>query len=311
MLSKLSNEKQPAASLLLLLGLFLVFYVLGNLLAAIFMVLIGLDRFDMENLGNFQSILMQSTKGWWTLVLGQGIGHMVIFLGTSFVFWKLIEGKPWAALNFTTKKISLKTIAAIVLTMLLFMPFNGWLATLNEGLKLPASMSGLESFLKNMENTLADFTKYMGSFTSFPQFMVTFFVVAVLAGVGEEVLFRGLVQRKMWKGTGNIHLAIWLSAAVFSFIHMQFYGFLPRMFLGALMGYLYYFSGNIWVPIVAHVFNNGLAVVVMYLSNLKAINFDIEDTNNVPTWAAGLSIVLGFGFMYLFKKDNHEVEQSI
>src|SRR5690606_6262686 len=99
---------------------------------------------------------------------------------------------------------------------------------------------------KEREDELAMMTKDISKIYNIPDFIFTFFVISIVAGLSEEIVFRGILQTKLWQWFGNVHVAIWVSAFLFSAIHMQFFGFVPRMLLGALFGYLFYFSGNIW-----------------------------------------------------------------
>jgi membrane protease YdiL (CAAX protease family) len=127
-------------------------------------------------------------------------------------------------------------------------------------------------------------------------------VIAVLPAIGEELVFRGIIQRELFRGTNNIHVAIWISAAIFSAIHIQFYGFVPRMLLGALFGYLYYWSGNLWMPIIAHFINNGFTVVAMYLYQQGSVKMDIENAEAAPWSSVLFSAVITTALLYFFKK---------
>src|SRR5690606_12799644 len=110
--------------------------------------------------------------------------------------------------------------------------------------------------LKEMEKAAAEITEFLATSDTLPQLLMNILVIGVIAGIGEELIFRGVVLRKLLKGLNNTHVAVWLSAIIFSAIHFQFYGFLPRAMLGALFGYLYVWTGNIRIPIAAHIFNN-------------------------------------------------------
>lgn len=305
-----SNEKPASSSLFVLLGIFLICYVVGNFIGAALMILIGIDKFDLNSLSNLNNTLMSSKRGWWALIVGQGVGSTFMFLAPAVFYWLIHERKTLADLHF--KKTRLTVILFIITLMigLASLPIIGWLAKINEAMKFPESLKGLESIIKMMEKTAEEMTNFLVSFTSVPEYIAAMLVIAVVAGVGEEVLFRGVLQRKIWFGTGNIHVAIWLSAIIFSAIHFQFYGFIPRMLLGALFGYLYYWSGNLWVPIVGHIFNNGLSVTMMYAHNNKWTDLDMETSNDVsaPIAAAGM-LLLGI-CIFLFKK-HLEKEQTL
>ena len=135
---------------------------------------------------------------------------------------------------------------------------------------------------KEREDLAEKFTKFFTTFNSSGEFLFAFFVIAVLPAVGEEFCFRGWLQPALQKATGNPHIAIWLSAALFSAFHFQFFGFAPRMLLGAMFGYFMYWSGNLWIPITAHFVNNGLSLVMLYMNQLKIVEFDVESTEAVP-----------------------------
>ncbi|HEY1054565.1 MAG TPA: CPBP family intramembrane glutamic endopeptidase [Emticicia sp.] len=293
-----SKENPAASSILIILGLFLInFLFLGSLIQIIVMLASGVTLQRMlESGGDFTNM----PNGWLAMIVGQGLGSFVGFIGTAWLYWRIIEKKQWSDLNFKAIP-KIQIFFMIILIQVVFMGFNGWLQEINEHIVLPESMKGLETWLKSMEDQLAKATKFFTTYTSFWQFLLAFLVIAVIAGIGEELVFRGLLMRKLLIGTNNIHLAIWISGFIFAAIHFQFYGILPRMMLGVLFGYLYYWTGNIWVPITAHIFNNGLAVVIMYLYNLGIVKTDIESIDHVPMPIVLFSLVATIGLMFLFR----------
>jgi membrane protease YdiL (CAAX protease family) len=163
-------------------------------------------------------------------------------------------------------------------------------------------MSGFEEWAKSKEASAEELTKLLIDIRTPADFLLTFLIVAVIAGIGEELLFRGVIQNKLFALFKNIHVAIWFSAILFSAIHLQFYGFIPRMMLGVIFGYLYYWSNNIWVPIIAHFTNNGFTVLGMYLFNMKMVNYNLEDTTKAPIGMAISSLIITSGLMFSFWK---------
>jgi uncharacterized protein len=132
----------------------------------------------------------------------------------------------------------------------------GWLNTL-----LIPQGSGLEQLLRPQEESAAHLTQLILSATGPWAICSTVITVAIVPALAEEFVFRGVVQPLIARSTQRIHLSVWLTAALFSFIHFQFYGFLPRLVLGAMLGYLVIWSGTIWTSVVAHATNNLMAVV--------------------------------------------------
>lgn len=187
-------------------------------------------------------------------------------------------------------------VAGIVM---IFMMVNSVFIEWNQNITFPES---IEKWARGTEEQLAELTKYLTKFDSGGQVALALVVIAILPAIGEELVFRGIIQREFYRGTNNIHVAIWVSAAIFSAIHVQFYGFVPRMLLGALFGYLYYWSGNLWMPILAHFINNGFTVVAMYLYQRGTVEMDIEDAKAAPWPAVLTSAVITVALLYLFKK---------
>lgn len=123
------------------------------------------------------------------------------------------------------------------------------------------------------------------------EFLLAFLTVAVTPAVGEELLMRGVLQRRVFRAWfGNPHAAIWIAAALFSFVHFEFGGFAPRMLLGVLLGYAYYWSRSLWVPIGLHLAFNGLQVVSAYVSG----EFDpaATEADEVAWYLAAVSLLL-------------------
>ena len=164
----------------------------------------------------------------------------------------------WLHLN---KKPSWQEASAAVVIMLLAIPGINLLSAWNQQMVLPEWMSGIEQWMRMQEDAAAQLTEQFLRVDTVGGLLVNIGLMALLPAVGEELTFRGVVQGMF---TRNRHVAIWATAAIFSFVHMQFYGFLPRMLLGAMFGYMLWWTGSLWVPMLMHFVNNCAAVVVAY-----------------------------------------------
>jgi membrane protease YdiL (CAAX protease family) len=164
---------------------------------------------------------------------------------------------------------AIRLLALVSLTTLLLSPAVSLTSYLNEQIHFPASMAAVEEWMKATEENANQLIQYMISGKGITQFIINLLVIAVAAGVTEEFLFRGALLRLVQKGIRNHHASIWLVAIIFSAIHFQFYGFIPRMLLGAYMGYLLYWTKNIWVPVFAHFMHNAVAFIGMSNESLK------------------------------------------
>jgi len=236
-------------------------------------------------------------------MLLQTINHLGTFLLPALVYWYVIERRTWQQFN-ARPLWAVAGLSLAALVVVAFMPFDGLIIEWNQHLHLPPTLAPLEAWMRNQEKSLAGITKYLTTFDTPGQLVVALVVIAVIPAIGEEALFRGVLQRNFSYWTGNVHVGVWLAAALFSAIHVQFLGFFPRMLLGALFGYLYVWSGNIWVPILAHFVNNGFTVLMVYLYQRKMTTVDIDSSESVPIWGAMASLALVAGLLYYFRQSN-------
>ena len=170
------------------------------------------------------------------------------------------------------------------------LPIISLLAEWNMGMKLPSFLASFEEMMRQMEESANMLTERFLNTSSVGMMVVNLFVMALLPAVGEEMMFRGWLQRVLGKSV-NYHIAIWVSAFVFSAIHFQFYGFIPRMLIGAALGYLYCYTGSLWAPIIAHFTNNAAAGVFAFLAynGYTTVNFDLIGTGD--TWYLSVASV--------------------
>ncbi|WP_426291839.1 CPBP family intramembrane glutamic endopeptidase [Dyadobacter endophyticus] len=270
-------------SLLVLVGFMLIGMAVGNVLAVMALAIyLGADTESVTVL--LTQLFAQPEKipnGWNALMIMQGTVHFFSYLLPTLIYWFYIERRTIGDLSTNRKPAWHKWVLAFVL-VLAFIPANSKFIEWNAAMDLPDALSGLEKWMRDKEDQLSVMTEFLTSYNSFSQLLIALFVVTLLPALGEEMLFRGVIQTKIFQESRNIHLAIWVSAAIFSAIHFQFYGFLPRMMLGALFGYLYYWTGNLWVAILAHFVNNGFVLVMMYLHNVGIIEINIEEAKSMP-----------------------------
>ncbi len=198
------------------------------------------------------------------------------------------------------------TSALIILVtgfiVLAFMATNSVIIEWNANFVFPEFLKEFGVWARERETLAEELTRFFTAFDSFGDFLLGVVVIALLPAIGEELVFRGMLQPELSRATGNHHAAIWISAIIFSAFHMQFFGFVPRMLLGALFGYLYVWSGNLLIPMLAHFVNNGFSVLMMYLYQKGTIPIDLDAPEAAP-WP----LVVGFttvfiALMYYFKK---------
>jgi membrane protease YdiL (CAAX protease family) len=190
----------------------------------------------------------------------------------------------------------------IMLSVALFMvafPFINYLAEWNSNIEIPTALG---DWMQGKESQAGKLTEL---FLDMPSVGLLFFnlvMIALLPAVGEELIFRGIIQLGLHRQFGNAHVAIWVSAALFSAIHLQFFGFVPRMLMGVAMGYLLFWSGNLWYPIIAHLTNNAMSVVLSYGIQHGQIDAEIETAGLENGTVASFSLVFCLVLLYLFKQ---------
>lgn len=192
-------------------------------------------------------------------------------------------------------------IVLVVAITLSFMFVNSVLIEWNENISLPEGWEQLEEFLQEQEEQMRQLTEYLTTFESFQDFLLALLIIAVIPAIGEELLFRGLVQTKVSAIFRNPHVGIWLTALLFGFIHFQFYGLVPRIFLGAIFGYLFYWSGSLLMPIIAHFINNGFSLLMLYLYQQKIVEFDVADTTALPYSYIIVFLLLGVACCWAYR----------
>jgi len=187
--------------------------------------------------------------------------------------------------------------------MIIAIPAINLISYLNQLIQLPDFMSSIENWLMQTEEDAADLTEKLVNVTTIGGLMYNMLLIAIVPALGEELFFRGSVMQIINRLKRPV-FAIWVTAFIFSAVHFQFYGFIPRFLLGALFGYLLYWSNSMWLPILAHFLNNGLAVVFYYL---KYNNYETPDIDTVGTgdtvWLGVLSVVLTIGGIIIFSKN--------
>ena len=201
----------------------------------------------------------------------------------------------------------LKTIQLLPVLFLLFvllLPILNFTVEWNKLLELPKWLQGLEHWMRTAEDSAAIKTQALLKLNSYNDLIINVLLIGVLPAVGEELAFRGVLQQTLIGKNSNPHWGIWGAAFIFSFIHFQFFGFLPRLLLGAFFGYLFYWSKSLWLPILGHLINNTSAVLIAFYLKENRIEEKLErvGTTQETNYFLIVSLVLFSGLLYYFKK---------
>ena len=196
------------------------------------------------------------------------------------------------------------------------LPFVSWLGEVNSAIKLPESFSGMERWMKSMETQSSKTSEILLNDKSFSGLIFNLLTIAFTAAFSEELFFRAVLQRTITETKINFHFGVWFAAVVFSAIHMQFYGFFPRLILGAILGYLFYFTGSIWISIIAHFINNAFVVVLGFLSdtgvNLNPLEKVKDEPDFIMSWPlVTLSFISVIGIIFYLQKITKQKSVSV
>jgi len=226
----------------------------------------------------------------WQARLELGLGHFFTFAVAGFLtvwlFYRGIFGSQHWRGYLRARHLPKFNIAALaILLMAVSLPLVLFSLNINQMVPFPEPFKIAEEQTESM-------LKGLLTMENVGELLANLAVIALLPAIGEELIFRGVVQQQLMRRIANPWLAITVSAAIFSFIHFQFEGFLPRMLLGFLLGWLFWKTQNFWVPALAHFFNNALQVVGQYLYGKQVSSVDLEQDIQVPWHFALISLFL-------------------
>jgi len=296
-----SSKYSPSVTAFILLFVaFVGFMLIGPVIG----MLLGFLLFDGDLTTYYQQILSNPVGNVGLklpLFVLQGTASLIGFIIFPALFMVFHERQVINTF-FTRVKISPQLFWLTPIIGLVFMGFNAFFIEWNAGLSLPSFLEEFEQIARGFEDKAMEMTQYLTEFDSVGMLILGLIVIAVIPGIGEELVFRGFLQNYFHRSSKNIHIAIWASAFLFSAMHMQFFGFVPRLLLGAFFGYLYYWSGNLTIPVIAHVFNNGFTLIMMYLHQQSITNIDIDSTESVPILYVATSSILVLILLIYFRK---------
>jgi len=229
----------------------------------------------------------------------QIVSQFGIFIIPPILF-AFLDGRNIGAYLKINFRPAIKTMILASCLIFAAVPLINFLAEINRQMKFPAFMSDIEQWMRTSEAKATQLTDAFLNVSTAGGFFINIFMIAVIPAIGEEFLFRGILQPLFHKWFRNVHFAVIFSAFIFSFIHIQFYGFLPRLFMGILLGYVFVLSGSLWIPILVHFVNNFTAVLISFVTNNNIKNtFETIGTGKSAILPVLLSISLTGIFIYL------------
>ena len=233
------------------------------------------------------------------------INHLFTFIVPAIVFSFYFYKTKWLSSLHINIFPKINNIIMGLLLILAAFPLAQFLLWLNMKIPLP------DTFMDMEENT-AELISNLLLVKEPYELWFNLLVIAVIPAIGEEFIFRGIIQKKLMEQFKNPHVAIWVAAIIFSAIHFQFQGFLTRMLLGAILGYLFYWTGNLWVSIFAHLANNAIQIIGQYFFQKGMIETNLEENIIEVDWMATLiSLILVIFLSRWFIKNRKQRQEGV
>lgn len=285
------RQHAPFVQLVTFLGLMFAFLLLyGVFLKQLFPAISG--GYTMEQISD--TALWKDASLVKGMKIVQFLYTLVCYLMPAFIFAALAHPRPLQYLGMDRSPRA-SQLGLALMVILCSLPLVGGLAEWNATWPVSQEMHRLEDLALEQ-------TKLLLQMPDAGALLTNLVLLALLPAIAEETFFRGVLQRLLTQMTRNGWVAAVIAALIFSAIHMQFLGFMPRFLLGFLMGALYFISGNLWLSIAGHFLNNGLQVILVYLYQAKLTSYDVMKDEHAPLYLAVISAVVVFTLLWLLHK---------
>lgn len=255
------KQISPGGQLLALLLILVVFFILGTGVAIV-TVEMGDSNMDL---------------------LSQALSQIIVFGGAALFWGYMIHGNMLQYMKFGKPQPNWKSILVALLCLLLILPASDWLSIVNDKLHFPNSLNDVEQLLRRIGNNSQYIMESYLLRGGVGDLIINIIVLAVVPAFCEELFFRGALQQTLDSCfRGKHHLAIWTTAAIFSLMHGEIFAFLPRLLLGLLLGYFFFYGRSIWLNIAAHFLNNLTVVIMYFLAAHGAIEVEMAESLGLP-----------------------------
>ena len=295
----LENTEQEIYPPIIVLAILLLLIVIGALIGGGLMFLAG-SVLGYDTVALLESLGQESTAGERNFVrLSAFLNQLFTFLLPSLVLALLLFRRQWARFLSVHIFPNVQYIAMGTLFMFVAFPLAQFLYWFNkEKIAVP-------QWLVEQDESTEQLILHLLSGSAPYELFLNIFLIGIIPALSEEILFRGVIQKQLSRLFRNGIAGLIVAALLFSAIHFQFQGFLPRFLLGALLGYLFYITGNLWVPVAAHFFNNAIQVLVYHFSTDMRAEFESASSEvlPVPVLLASLLLTIGIGWWFYKLRD--------
>jgi len=300
------EQLSPWGKFLLLLAVILLFAIISALTG----LLIGKILFGID-IANLEQVVSNPETDSQVLFIKvyQLINQIGVFILPAILFTILVSHKPLKYLQ-ANRSPNITNLLVMGLVVFAALPFLNYLGELNQDVVLPSSLGWLENWMLDKEIQAKELTEAFLKTNTVGGLLFNLFIIAVIPALGEELLFRGLILKLFKEISRSSHLAVVLSALIFAAIHMQFYGFLPRFFLGIVLGYSFVITQNLWIPVFIHFVNNAASVIVFYLHQQGFLKIPMEDfgSSQNPVYIIGSLLITIWLMIIVNRREGHFIK---
>jgi uncharacterized protein len=298
-LHKESPLFQVFVALMIILGV-------GGVLSVIFLIA-GMQIF-CSDLGVFdKSLPLMSSNDFSFMRYILIMQDISIFIIPSILILRLL--KTEASQSAHENRIpQLNEVGLVLILAICLFPITGFTGQINSAMHFPVWLSGVEQWIIEKEKKADSLIGLMVVSGSLLTMLLNMLTLALIPAIAEELLFRGVFQRIFADLFKSGHFAVWFTAFLFSTLHFQFFGFIPRFILGLVFGYLFFWSGTLWLPVISHFFNNAIPVVITYIQGAEKLNSPAD----VPLWQQAivlpLPVAISLVILFYFRKNRFKNE---
>jgi len=292
---------QLFVTIVLILGLGSVLMILLSLAGA---VIFGVDLSELKGSSAIYSLKDISILRF--LLIAQDISLLII---PSLIILKLSDRQVLKSEGLRFPGI--KDAGLVILMTVCLFPLTSFTGELNSAMHLPSWLSGLENWMIEKEKVTDDLIDSLFSQGNFGVMIINLITIALIPAIAEELIFRGVLQKIFGRLFRSGHIGIWFTAFLFSTVHFQFFGFVPRFILGLAFGYLYFWGGKLWLPVIAHFVNNAFPVFFTYLHGTAELNKSMDTALWKQALFIPVPLLVVFLIMAYFRKKKKETPGPI
>jgi len=305
MTQTLFHDSHPFIKLIIALFISLVVFLVFMIIAIIVALpVFHLNIFELQEIfSDFENVSNVGVLKYFQIIQTLGLFVVPPFI-IVFLFYREV-GESLQLKNLPELQVSVK----VFLIMIIGLPVINLLAMWNAQINLPQWLESVEEWMKVTEESAKKLTELFLDADNTGEFLINFLMIAIFPAIGEELLFRGILQRYLIEWLKNKHIGVLITSILFSALHLQFFGFFPRLLLGIFFGYLLLWSRNLWLPIFAHFVNNGAAVIFYFIFGTEIVEKEINSIgteNGTLFFALGSLVLVTLLVISVFKEERNK-----